>query len=131
MPADFTPDTNYRDMEGNMRTFTTVDHDVKLKISPYLKEDVSKQLKEAHKNLVEEICALPAVSVSGKEYYGDFIERSVEKGIVWKIDALQKLSLDQLIFMKTIAWKNTVKEQYWFEEFTHEDFIEGKWQTLL
>ena len=41
-----------------------------------------------------------------------------------KIDSTFRYNLSNSI------WKNTVKEQYWFEDMSYEDIIAGKWKEL-
>ena len=133
----------YKDIDGNMKQFTHIDHDVKTKIGidPPLSDSEKKTLQESVKNSTElqiqAILALPAVSavLSGQaDYYEQFIIRDPEKGIIWRDHMVKDTCrlndiLRHNLFLN--VWRNTVKEPYWFDDMSYEDIIEGKWKQLI
>jgi hypothetical protein len=131
----------YLDGAGNSRQFTYIDHDSKLKKSfnPPMTEEELKALKAeieaAKKRVIEEILALPAVNlIKGNELYEPFVTRSQETGVTWNVNVLTgacMLDSQLATSMWTILWKNTVKEQYWWDDLTHEEILAGKWKELI
>lgn len=139
----YTSAQHYKDLDGNMKNFTFVDHDVKSSatLTPPLSDEERNVLKDTVKGeaqrQIEEILALPAVSLlsSGNLFAEDYIERDVEKGTIkWRErmvrDSLTINSDLRYVFHKAV-WKNTVKEQHWFDEMSHEDILAGKWKEWI
>lgn len=93
------------------------------------------ELEEYKERKVKEILALPAINaVRGAEIYEPFILRDKEEGISWNENVLRgacmlNMSLANAIW--NITWKNTVKEQYWWDDMSHEDILAGKWKELI
>jgi hypothetical protein len=132
----------YTDIEGMSRQFTTVDHDKKTKISTgsisdkelqTLKQDITDEVERA----ILEILALPAVNVlkNGDGLYEEFIVRKMpEQRIEWNEPMVRnacKINFTLRYNMWNTVWKGTVKEQYWFEDMSHEDILAGKWKELM
>ena len=135
MAKAYEPPANYDDMEGNVRQFTYVDHDIKPKISLNVNTSESDaNLLSYRKEVIKEILALPAVSVGHRVDYQYLIERG-EGGIKWNTKAVEDLimSTDHVYFLKTVVWKNTVREQHWFDPMRedHEAIVRGDWRSLI
>lgn len=129
----YTSPDNYRDINGYMKTFNYIDHDVKTSISRYSTEmEDSDDLKEYKEQKIKEVLSMPAASVAGMDCYQVLINRSVE-GITWNESAVKDLMMttDHFYFLPSSVWKRTVKETHWFDEMPHEDIMDGKWKTLM
>lgn len=128
----------YKDMEGNMKQFTHVDHDPKLKISATI-ESVSerqeriKWMEEYRESTILSILALPAVSISGYELFEPYINRT-PTGFEWNEKNIRSI-IDQynLYVIKLYAWRNTIKEIFWFDPISedNEAIIRGDWKSLM
>ncbi len=138
----YTSATTYRDMDGNHKNFTFIDHDKKptISASPSLNEDELKSLKQTINEQIDlsidEILAMPAQSCfSHNGLYEEFIVRDVEQGrIEWQKNMLRnacRINHTLRHNLWNVVWRNTVKSQYWFEELSHEDIIEGKWKQWI
>lgn len=141
MPKDYTPPTNYEDMDGNMKTFTYVDHDVKTKISAEVKETTAERkererwMKQWLKEQIEEILQFPAASIASHPVYSELIIRT-EEGFVWnKEKVIEYLTNNRSSFLPTLVWKNTVKMSNWHHpmwiEGDHEAIMRGDWKSLM
>lgn len=132
----------YRDLDGNHKTFTYIDHDKKIRIAAgepltedqltSLKESVSSQID----NSIEEILALPALSAATPDgLYEEFVTRDMSKQrIVWQEEMVRdacRINHNLRHNLWNTVWKNTVKSQYWFEEMDHEDILNGKWEEWI
>lgn len=138
--ASYESDRGYS-IDGQHRQFTVIDHDKKLKIATDSTSD--EELKALHESnqisiikTIDEILALPAVSFlrSGNMFAEDYIERNMDKGIIWREQMVRDaLSInDNLRYsIRNQVWKNTVTETYWFEEMSYEDILEGKWKEWI
>lgn len=132
----------YRDLDGNHRQFTYIDHDVKSKYTaPPLTEEEAVALRDTVQSDINKqinmILALPAVSLlkSGNAYAEDYIERDVENGLIkWRESMVRDaLSINhnlRFTFLNAV-WKSTVQSQYWFLDMSYEDIIAGKWKELI
>lgn len=79
----YNPPDNYRDLDGNMRTFTYIDYSKKPKKSMYMKDedlDPKEALRLAKIEMQDEILALPA-SLFPMEFE-EFIIRDVPNQII-------------------------------------------------
>ena len=138
--ASYEADQGYS-IDGQHRQFTVIDHDKKLKIATdHITEDEKRELLEINQKYtnetIEEILALPAVAFlkSGNMFAEDYIERDMEKGIIWREQMVRDaLSINDSMryTVRSQVWKNTVKETYWFEEMSHEDVLDGKWKEWI
>lgn len=100
----FTNHDNYRDLDGNMRTFTVVDHDKKTKVNTTFGIDtqqVQDWLKEARVKTQDKILSMPAVLCSKDDQ--KFVLRG-EQGIRWNEVAIRDegVSLDILRDILTV-----------------------------
>lgn len=69
--TEYTAPSSYRDLDGQMRTFTYVDHDKKTKINiPSSTGNPKQELKEYRKSLIEKILSYPAAFCP--EIFSDF-----------------------------------------------------------
>lgn len=134
---DFTPDRNYVDMEGNLKTFTHIDYDLKTEISPYSESDQEKAdreewMKNFRKEKIKEILSLPAVSAAYYEHLRDFVIPG-EHEYTWNKEVLENADNIMLYNIRLLTWRNTVKEVYWFHEMDsdHEAIITGRWRELI
>lgn len=139
----YTSATNYKDNDGNMKTFTFVDHDYKSKAStlPPLSEEESEDLKKTValgiERTINEILALPAQSLLASQngFAEDYVIRDQEQNkIVWREQMVRDaLSINHnlRIAFRTLVWKHTIREQYWNEEMSHEDILAGKWRDWI
>ena len=129
----------YVDRDGQTKQFTYIDHDIKPKVSSILdmSEEERKELRDTlnlyRDREIAQILALPAVSFlkSGNMFAEDYIIRDLEKGIIWnEVFTKNALSInsDMRYTVHLSVWRNTVKEQYWFEDMSHEDILSGKWK---
>lgn len=139
----YTSATNYKDNDGNMKTFTFVDHDVKPNMStlPPLSEEESADLKKTVASdidrTIDEILALPAQSLLASQngFAEDYVLRDSEQNkIVWREamvrDAL-RINHNLRIAFRMLVWKHTIREQYWNESMSHEDILAGKWKDWI
>lgn len=126
----------YKDIDGNMKQFTHIDHDVKTKISrntnqESIRDSINKHMKETK----EEILSMPAVSISEYENFHHLIIRDLnEKVIKWNKEALNEISDSYTLYrLHMLTWKNTVKEIFWFDDMRedHEAIIRGDWKSLM
>lgn len=130
----------YTDIDGMSRQFTIVDHDKKTKISSSAmtdeeKENLRNSVNIAKHQTIDKILALPAISFlkSGNTFAEDCVIRDLEKGIIWDetfVRNMLDIKSEMLHTVWNAVWKNTVKEQYWFDDMSYEDIIEGKWKQL-
>jgi len=138
----------YTDENGMSRQFTYVDHDrhtsrLKTRETEVEKKERERKASELHAEVkaaqirrVDEILALPAVAfaMSGNTYAEDCIIRDLEKGIIWDETYVRNfldIRSDMITPILNSCWKNTVKEQFWFDEMSHEDILAGKWKELM
>jgi len=139
----------YTDIEGMSRQFTVIDHDKHTSRTQMGREteeikkkkeqeriELTKQLMEVKERSIQQILAMPAISFlkSGNTFAEDCIIRDVEKGIIWDetfVRNFLEVRPDMMYVMFNTIWKNTVKEQYWFEEMAHDDILAGKWKQLI
>ena len=131
----------YTDMDGMSRQFTVIDHDKKTKIASSKMTDEEKNaLKDAvnlaKQQTIDKILALPAISFlkSGNTFAEDCIVRDLEKGIIWDetfVRNMLDIKTEMLLPIWNSVWKNTVKEQYWFDDMSYEDVMAGKWKQLI
>lgn len=126
----------YKDMDGNMKQFTHIDHDVKTKIS---RNTTGESTRDAVNNYIketkEEILSMPAVSVSEHETFHYLIIRDLtEKLIKWNKEAVNDISDFYTLYrLRMLTWKNTVKDIFWFDDMRedHEAIIRGDWKSLM
>ena len=138
--ASYETDHGYN-IDGQHREFTVIDHDKKLKIatdhiSEQEKESLRKSVDDTCHQTINEILALPAISFlkSGNLFAEDYVERDIEKGIIWREQMIRDALLinDAMRYsIRNQVWKNTVKEAYWFEEMSYEDILSGKWKEWI
>lgn len=131
----------YTDMDGMSRQFTVIDHDKKTsiassKMSDEEKESLRNAINIDKQQTINKILALPAVSFlkSGNMFAEDCIIRDLEKGIIWDetfVRNMLDIKTEMLHPIWNTIWKNTVKEQYWFDDMSYEDVMEGKWKQLI
>lgn len=140
----YTSAEGYRDMDGNHRQFTFIDHDVKTRKSmgnPLKKEELEElknEITRAKERKIQEILALPAINAirhPNGEIYENFIIRNQEDNIItWNEDVVRgACMIDSNIGSNlwNILWKTTVKEASWWDDMSHEDIIAGKWKQLI
>lgn len=135
----------YTDLYGHSKQFTYIDHDVKTKISTYAPTEEEKREQKAiedkrRADRIDEILSLPAVCAVQSEdpfikqvLYEEFVVRSPQ-GIKWNEIVLRNAcSIDDELAraLHLRVWRKTVKEQYWFEEMSHEDIMAGKWRDWM
>ncbi len=139
----YTSPDNYQDIDGNMKTFTYVDHDVKPTISAHVPETkTEKQEREEWmannlKETIEEVLQFPAAAIAHtpNEMYQALIMRT-ESGIKWNEKAvIEHLTNDRISFLPNYVWKNTVKEVNWHHpmwiEGDHKAIMRGDWKSLM
>lgn len=137
----YTSAQHYRDLDGNSKSFTFVDHDVKTSISVTSStkeevEELKRQIVKDTENSINAILALPAVNALRDPHgmYESLIKRNMEKGVIeWDEEMVRNMCKIDSTFRYNLSisiWKNTVKEQYWFEDMSYEDIIAGKWKEL-
>lgn len=103
---DYTSPDNYRDLDGNMRTFTYVDHDKKTKINTIQinKEQVMTDLQTSRSIFQEKILALPAGFCP--EIFSDFKVRSADTPVIeWNTKMIldEGTPLTQLLNIYTLT----------------------------
>jgi hypothetical protein len=85
----YTSAQNYKDLDGNIKSFTFVDHDIKTKgYVPISSEEISeakKQIIEYRKSLIERIKNIPAVHAPEQFWNFRLIENQT---INWNINML-------------------------------------------
>lgn len=138
----YTGAEGYSDLEGQSRRFTYIDHDVKTKFYiPQTTEEITKlkeDIRKYHMEKIDEVLAMPAINAVAKSdpfldstLYNEFVTRSPE-GVKWDEQMVRNtLSIDSQLTdnLHRRVWRYTVPEQYWFEELSHEEMIEGsKWR---
>lgn len=105
----YTSASTYRDLDGNMKNFTFIDHDKKSKASGYVptdetKEDVKQALRDAREEYITRILSYSASFCPTQEQM--FTNRGeAKKTIEWNEDALrnQGVPLDRLIRICTLV----------------------------
>ena len=146
----YNPPSAYTDLDGNLKTFTYIDHDRHTSYVDSMAREteetrkareqeliiLNKSISEEREKSINAILSLPAISFlqSRNTFAEDCIIRDQEKGIIWDENFIRGFLLTRPDMIHTIlnsTWKNTVKEQYWFEEMSYEDIIEGKWKELM
>lgn len=137
----YTSPDNYRDIDGNMKTFTYVDHDIKPSISAHLpetkteREEREEWMADYLEWRIELVLLLPAVNivgVAGGIY--DFLVKRTDT-IDWDKKAVRThLTEDKDSFLPTLLWKRTVLMANWHHPMWMEDDREairrGDWKTL-
>ena len=99
-------------------------------------KELKKSIEEAKKRKIEEILSLPAVNAvrnGGADIYEPFVTRDKETGVSWNKNVVTgACMLDSQLANSiwNILWKNTVKDQYWWDDMSHEDILAGKWKEL-
>lgn len=131
----------YTDIDGMSRQFTYVDHDKKSKIaSGKLSEDeltkVKQELSDHTERKIAQILALPAVNIRNNDgLYEEFIIRDSEKGVIrWHEEMVKNTCRINSVLMNNLflkVWRNTVREQFWFDDLTHEQILAGEWKGLM
>lgn len=97
----------YRDLDGNHRNFTVIDHDKKTKINTSLgsnMEQLEKDIQESRVILQNKILALPASACS--VVFDDFRTRSEDgKAILWNETMIKdpSIPLTQLMDIYTLT----------------------------
>lgn len=124
----------YKDMDGNMKQFTHVDHDKKTSISTSV-HDSDVDLKNYYEENILEVLTLPAISLANDKFEY-LIIRDREKGIIWNEKAVrEKMMLDfySNYIIRMRAWKGTVQEINWFDPICedHEAMMRGDWKSLI
>lgn len=138
----YTSATTYRDMDGNHKNFTFVDHDKKSKMSASvdMSEEELKSLKKTINSdidrSIDEILALPAQNCfTPNNLYDEFVVRNVEeKRIDWQKNMLRnacRINHTLRHNLWNVVWRNTVKSQYWYEDLPHDDILAGKWKAWI
>lgn len=128
----------YKDMDGNMKQFTHVDHDPKLKIPTTIeslseREERIKWMTEHRENNILTILALPAVSISGDEVFESLIIRT-SNGFEWNEENIRSIIDPYILYtIRLRAWRHTIKEIHWFDPISedHEAIIRGDWKSLM
>jgi hypothetical protein len=132
----------YQDDYGNTKEFTFIDYDKKSKksmSSPLTKEEleeIQRKMKDHTEKYIQEILSFPAVNAvkgSGGDIFETFVDRDKENGITWNEKVVRGACMIDPILTRNLLnklWKSTVKEQYWFDDMSHEDIISGKWKDL-
>ena len=134
----YTSAETYRDLDGNYKQFTFIDHDIKKYAMPItsISESELADLKRTREEAIEAILAMPAISLlrSGNTLAENYIIRDQEKGIIWHEKAVKEaliINPDLIYLFSNTVWRNTVKEQNWFTELSNKEIIEGKWKELI
>lgn len=94
--------TNYSDIDGNMKTFTHIDYDLKSRMATYHpsddeKRDNAEALKQYHLDLISRLMATPA-STAPDLFYDFTIRGEGKKTIEWNEVMLRDpgMSLDKI-----------------------------------
>lgn len=142
----FTAADNYRDIDGNMKTFTTIDYDTKTTIGttkPMVKSEVGKlkdEMKRYKEETILEILAMPAVNALRMDSSGRFeslVHRNEEKGVIeWNesvVRAMLDINDDLRRTVSLLLWRTTVKEEHWFDSIRedHKAMLRGDWKKLI
>jgi hypothetical protein len=144
--TEHTSPQNYRDIDGNMRTFTVIDCDKRTNIStkyisPEEFQEAKDYLKKKKEEYIKMILSLPAVSIlrsNRPEFLENLglINRDPERGIVWEENAVKEYcDINELIPYVTGLWKDvwfgTVKPEFLHENLSFEDIVKGKWKIMV
>lgn len=134
----YTTSESYTDLDGQYRQFTMIDCDKKTSKSNYVNEDkvdYSKIVAENARNGIEELKLMPAICYlqSGTTFGDVYTIRDKEKGVIWNEKALNDLvnhhDLRAAIYSRT--YRYWIKEEHWFEEYTHEEFMNGIYKPWI
>ena len=140
----YTSPDNYTDIDGNLKTFTYIDHDKKTSISMSTEtEEEREERKKNHKTLlqqtIDEIIEFPAIYAAYPEddmlkahLFNEIINS--EDGVKWDIPILKEICMidrDFALLLRSRLWKQYIKPENIFKELTHEEFMEGKWKELI
>ena len=128
----YTSPDNYTDIDGNLKTFTYVDHDIKTKIStsiPETIEEKEKRIKEQKSILEEtilEILEFPAIYSAYPEddmlqahLFNEIINST--NGITWDETILREVCRLNREFAYTLRrrlWKQYIKPEHIFKDIT-------------
>lgn len=135
----------YKDIDGNMKNFTVIDHDIKPSITPSVKETEGetearlKWMENYKKETIDEILQLPAVNIAGylDGLYEDFIIRDQNSNKIKWNEAVVRDALsinDALRYeISLILWRRTVRQEHWFHEIRddHKAIMRGDWKQLI
>jgi hypothetical protein len=101
----YTSATHYKDLDGNMKAFTFVDHDIKPggathSITDEEISEAKKQLKEFRKTSIERILVIPASLCP--QWFTDFTVRGDVGEVKWNEEMLRDegLPLDRIRDLK-------------------------------
>ena len=143
----------YTDENGMSRQFTYVDHDRKLssrvsggeskeyKAQKKKKlEDLKAQIKKRNDEKIEQILCLPAINAVmshddfvDAQLYEEFITRSADIGITWNEEMVRSACTINHELCRNLhirVWRYTVKPEFWNEDMSHEDILNGEWKKL-
>lgn len=126
----------YTDINNMTKQFTYIDHDKKTRISKHEKKDVEelrKSIKNYTINTIKAILSLPPVNLlkNSNGLYEEFIIRDQKEGILWNEPVLiNACSINDMLRHNIFIhiWRNSVKEEHWFEDISNEDIIKGEWK---
>lgn len=137
----YTSAQHYKDNDGNMKSFTMIDHDKKSKASRSVMEEgelekLKQSIKDFANEQVDRILLLPAVNAIRNPYglYEEFIIRDQKEGIIWDENVVREAcsinhELARMLLLQ--VWRTTVKEMYWFEELSIEEMKNEKWREWM
>lgn len=131
----------YRDpKDGLTKQFTIIDHDKKTKINtnaPLSETELDKlnrEIREGKERKIAEILQFPAAAAP-IELYGIFTNRSEQTGVTWNESSLtEACMIDDNLFSYRLwntLWRSIVKQDYWWDDMSHEDVMAGEWKKLM
>jgi len=138
----YTSAESYTDDDGNYKQFTFIDHDVKTKITPYVKmsddelTNLKKSILDGKLREIEQILELPAVYAADLHngFYEDAIKRN--NGVIeWDSEYIRsKVLLDseygRVLFLS--VWRAMLPEKYWFDDYdSYENVMSHIWETWI
>jgi hypothetical protein len=106
----YTSAKNYRDLDGNTRSFDFIDHDVKTKIGtnkplePTEKEKLEEDIRKNRENQINKILEIPAAYCA--DVFQDFTIRGDVTKITWNETMLRDPGMDMIKLMNIYILAN-------------------------
>jgi hypothetical protein len=140
-----TPPTHshYDNLDGNIKNFTHIDHDKKLKVAVGGKEsleDLQESLRQYKQDNIERILLLPAYAIlvgQAPERYEEFVIRDLKSGeIKWNETVVRNycetVGMYENYVLHLRVWRGCAKFEYWWSPIpTLEEMKEGKHKDML
>lgn len=130
---DGRPDT-YHGRDEQQHQFTYIDYSPKTRVTTMMDneinlEDVQKELEKYTNEKIEALLSLPAVGAA-KNFPHLLLRGEGRTTIEWDEDKVRNACQNDVVLYNLYqeTYRNVVQPIYWFEEFSFQEIIAGKWQ---